>query len=127
MNFNRITNRVSQAYLSDPYAALIAYRRCIKVISGIKSKGLSILVIGNRSRFPESLKLGSVFLDSIDESTTSSIGPKYGLVICLDPIYLKYLKCATVPVMVAVKSAECILPDIFTTDYILPLSSTEFH
>jgi len=127
MNFNKISGKIVDYYLSEPYSQIVALKRCIKVLNGCKTLGSPILVLGSKNKFHFS---NPALLPSVEHVGTQvtkqflmQATAKYSLILCLDPIlYLPVLSNLTLPLMIVSTVTEMAeSPEILTVaDYILP-------
>jgi hypothetical protein len=133
MNFNRVSKKVTNSFIIDPYASLMHYRRSFKLLKQLKENGSPILAIGNKHQGGFDWKNN---FDGINHaaSSTSSGGPmsetvlaaaskNYHLILCFDPVlYCRSLQNINLPVMSVATAQEISeYPEILkVTDYLLP-------
>ncbi len=132
MNFNRVSKKVTNSFIIDPYASLMHYRRSFKLLKQLKDNGSLILAVGNKHQGGFDWKNN---FDGINHaSSTSSGGPMsetvlaaaskhYHLILCFDPVlYCSALANVNLPVMSVTTAAEISeYPEILrVTDYLLP-------
>eukprot|EP00916_Digyalum_oweni_P025913 GHVL01042678.1.p1 GENE.GHVL01042678.1~~GHVL01042678.1.p1 ORF type:complete len:170 (+),score=31.03 GHVL01042678.1:37-510(+) len=133
MNFNKIRNRVSTVYLSDPYSSLMLYKRAFKFISQLKNNSASVLILGSRNHVGIDWKNlfyteGSDALSrgGINETLILTAGKYYDAILCLDPaLYYKHLYQTHLPVIgIATTKELATKPNITkVVDYLLPAPS----
>jgi hypothetical protein len=127
MNFNKLSGRIIDTFLAEPYCQIQAIKRCTKVLFGCKDVGLPILVLGSKNRFHFN---NPALLPSV-EHVSSQVTPqflmqatgKYSLILCLDPVlYLPVLRSVSIPLMLVATAKE--IADhsemLSIADYILP-------
>ena len=132
MNFNRVSKKVTNSFIVDPYASLMHYRRSFKFLKLLKENGSPILAIGNKNKGGFDWKNN---FDGINHASSSSSGgpmsetvlaaasKHYHLILCFDPVlYCSSLQNLNLPVMSVATSAEISeYPEILkVTDYLLP-------
>jgi hypothetical protein len=131
MNFNRLSTRVTDVYLTDPYSTLQHYRRALRFFMHLKQANLPILQLGNKHQSEFLLKslsdrLHRVSNAKLDRDFYASISTKYGLILCTDPVlFAADLRGSLVPVMSMVTPKEIVTnPEVVeVSDYILPVSN----
>ncbi len=131
MNFNRISNKVTNTFILDPYATLMHYRRCFKLLKQLKDNKSPILAVGNKNQQGFDWKnnfdgIKHAAEGPMSESVLAAACKSYHLIMCFDPIlYAKALQGINLPIMM-VASAEDISkhPEILqVSDYLLPAPS----
>ena len=131
MNFNRISTRVTDIYLSDPYTTLQHYRRALRLFTHLKQTNLPILHLGNRHQSEYLLKaldgrLHRVANAKLDRDFFASLSSKYGLILCTDPVlFAGDLRGSLLPVMSLVTPQELAQhPEVLeVSDYLLPVGN----
>jgi hypothetical protein len=131
MNFNRISNRVTNSFVIDPYASLMHYRRSFKLLKQLKENGSPILAIGNKNQTGFDWKndfdgINHTAGGAMSESVLSAASKRYHLILCFDPVlYCNALQGVNLPVMSVATAAEISkYPEILqVTDYLLPAPS----
>ena len=132
MNFNRVSKKVTNSFIVDPYASLMHYRRSFKFLKQLKDNGSPILAIGNKNQGGFDWKNN---FDGINHASSSSTGgpmsesvlaaasKNYHLILCFDPVlYCSSLQNLNLPVMSVATATEISqYPEILkVTDYLLP-------
>ncbi len=130
MNFNRISNRVTDIYLADPYVTLQHYRRALRLFTHLKAANLPILQLGNKHQSDFLLNaLGDrvhKLPARLDRDFYASVSTKYGLILCTDPVlFASELKGSLLPVMSLLTPQEIVQhPEaVEISDYILPVGN----
>jgi hypothetical protein len=127
MKFNKLSGRVVDTYLAEPYSQIQAIKRCTKVLHGCKAVGLPILVLGSKNKFHFSNPALLPSVEHIGNQVTPQFlrqaTGKYSLVLCLDPVlYMPVLNNVPLPLMLVATAKE--IADhsemLSVTDYILP-------
>ena len=127
MNFRRVSGRLIDAYIAEPYSQIQAIKRCTKILFGCKEVGLPILVLGSKNRFhfnnpgllPSVEHVGS----QVTKQFLMQAAGRYSLILCLDPIlYLPVLTGIPIPLMIVATTKEIAYHSeiLAITDYILP-------
>ena len=131
MNFNKVSSRIVETYLADPYSQIQAVRRCTKLLVGCKAIGLPILVLGSKNKFHFNNPALLPSVEHVGSQVTSQflmqVTGKYSLIICLDPVlYLPVLRSITVPLMLVATGKELTEHSemLSISDYILPQSGS---
>ena len=127
MNFNRVSTRLKDVYLSEPYSHIQALRRCIKVLKGCNDAGRPILVLGSKNKFhfnnPSLITAVEHVGSQVTKQFCTQATSRYSLILCLDPLlYLPVLRNVSLPLMMVV-TANDLLSDTDiakVADYILP-------
>jgi len=131
MNFNRLSNKVTNSFVIDPYASLMHYRRSFKLLKQLKDNGSPILAIGNKNQKGFDWKndfdgINHTSGGAMSESVLAAASKKYHLILCFDPVlYCNALQGVNLPVMSVATAAEISKhPEILkVTDYLLPAPS----
>ena len=131
MNFNRITNKVTNSFILDPYATLIHYRRSFKLLKQLKENGSPILALGSKNQTGFDWKnnfdgIRHAETSVMSESVLAAASKNYHLILCFDPVlYANSLQGINLPVMAVATSAEVAAhPAILKVcDYLLPAPS----
>ena len=133
MNFNRVSRRVANSFIIDPYASLMHYRRSFKLLKLLKDNGSPILAVGNKNQSGfdwknnfDGINHAAATGGAMSESVLAAATKNYHLILCFDPVlYCHSLQGANLPVM-SVATAEEISkhPEILqVSDYLLPAPS----
>ena len=130
MNFNRISTRVTDVYLADPYVTLQHYRRALRLFTHLKETKLPILQLGNKHQSDFLIKaLGDRLhrvSTKLDRDFYASLSSKYGLILCTDPVlFAADLRGSLLPVMSMVTAKDIVTnPEVIEiSDYILPVGN----
>ena len=131
MNFNRISNKITNSFVIDPYASLMHYRRSFKLLKQLKDNGSPILAIGNKNQQGFDWKnnfdgINYTSGGSMSESVLTAASKHYHLIMCFDPVlFCKSLQGSFLPVMCIATAADISqCPEILrVSDYLLPAPS----
>ena len=125
MNFNRVSSRVTNSFVIDPYATLIHYRRSFKLLKQLADAKSPILALGSKNQAGFDWKKN---FDGIQQgdSVLATATKHYHLLLCFDPVlFANALQGLNLPVMTVATAAEIAkYPEILqVTDYLLPAPS----
>jgi len=132
MNFNRLPRKVTNSFVSDPYACLMHYRRSFKLLKQLKDNASPILAVGNKNQASFNWKNDFAGIKhaqsggSMSDSVLSAACKNYHLLLCFDPVlYANALQGLNIPVMSVATSDELHqYPEILRiSDYLLPAPS----
>jgi len=134
MNFAKISGRVSDIYLADPYTCIVSYRRSLKFLESCKRNDRPILLLGSKNRlsFLDSKFLPAIkqFNQTIDKEFVMQASGNFGAFLCLDPlVYMPIIQNLPLPLVVVATAAELAEhPELSRiADYIIPQSSSKLE
>ena len=127
MNFNRISNRVTNVVLSDPYVSLQMLRRSLKALSYLHHSQKPAVRLGSKNKSGIIEKVVGAYLvdmgSPMNDSFMATIGSNYSLAVCFDPVlFMGSLKSLQIPLMTVATAHELVMyPEIAKiSDYIIP-------
>ena len=125
MNFNRVSSKVSNSFVMDPYATLMHYRRSFKLLKQLNERKSPILAIGNKNQsgFDWKNNFDGIQQTGMNDSVLATAAKNYHLILCFDPVlFALSLQNLHLPIMVVATAQELAqYPEILqVTDYLLP-------